>query len=173
MLLNWLPLPEVMTMTQTSFVRPLFSLCLWGSLSWRCRPGATFTVVSMPMAMSPIPMSPATRTVSACSSIRLPPYRRRPERRSGRGFAGRFSQGERRDAESARQRSACHSRTGTRQRAKGARRSQEGARRARRHSPGQRKNYQKVEERLQPYRDKVAQHERNIQAINKELSGAK
>jgi len=30
-----------------------------------------------------------------------------------------------------------------------------------------------VLERLQPYKDRVAQHERNIAAINKELGGLK
>ncbi|MBL8448622.1 MAG: DUF4124 domain-containing protein [Dechloromonas sp.] len=35
---------------------------------------------------------------------------------------------------------------------------------------GDEKNYQKVVDRIQPYKDRVAQHERNIQAINKELS---
>ncbi len=34
---------------------------------------------------------------------------------------------------------------------------------------GDERNYQKVLDRLQPYKDRVAQHERNIQAINKEL----
>lgn len=38
---------------------------------------------------------------------------------------------------------------------------------------GDEKNYQKVLDRLQPYKDRVAQHERNIQAINKELSNLK
>jgi hypothetical protein len=37
-------------------------------------------------------------------------------------------------------------------------------------STGDEKNYQKVVDRIQPYKDRVAQHERNIQAINKELS---
>ncbi len=35
---------------------------------------------------------------------------------------------------------------------------------------GDERNYQKVLERIQPFQDRVAQHERNIQAINKELS---
>ena len=35
---------------------------------------------------------------------------------------------------------------------------------------GDEKNYQKVIDRLQGYKDSVAQHERNIQAIQKELS---
>ena len=35
---------------------------------------------------------------------------------------------------------------------------------------GDEKNYQKVLDRLQPYKDRVAQHERNIQAIQKELA---
>ena len=34
---------------------------------------------------------------------------------------------------------------------------------------GDEKNYQRVLERLQPYKDRVSQHERNIQAIQKEL----
>lgn len=34
---------------------------------------------------------------------------------------------------------------------------------------GDERNYQKVLDRLQPYKDRVAQHERNIQAIQKEL----
>lgn len=38
---------------------------------------------------------------------------------------------------------------------------------------GNEQNYQKVLERLQPYKDRVAQHERNIAAINKELGGLK
>ncbi len=38
---------------------------------------------------------------------------------------------------------------------------------------GNEKNYQRVLDRLQPYKDKVAQHERNIEAINKELSKLK
>lgn len=38
---------------------------------------------------------------------------------------------------------------------------------------GDEKNYQKVLDRLQPYKDRVAQHERNIQAINRELSNLK
>lgn len=36
---------------------------------------------------------------------------------------------------------------------------------------GDEKNYQRVLDRLQPYRDRVALHERNIEAIEKELSG--
>lgn len=35
---------------------------------------------------------------------------------------------------------------------------------------GDERNYQKVLDRLQPYKDKVALHERNIEAIQKELS---
>lgn len=35
---------------------------------------------------------------------------------------------------------------------------------------GDERNYQKVLDRVQPYKDRVAQHERNIQAIQKELS---
>ncbi len=35
------------------------------------------------------------------------------------------------------------------------------------------KNPQKAVDRVQPYKDRVAQHERNIAAINKELSGLK
>lgn len=35
---------------------------------------------------------------------------------------------------------------------------------------GDERNYQRVLDRLQPYKDRVAQHERNIQAINRELS---
>ena len=35
---------------------------------------------------------------------------------------------------------------------------------------GDEKNYQKVIERLQTYKDAVAQHERNVQAIQKELN---
>ncbi len=35
---------------------------------------------------------------------------------------------------------------------------------------GDEKNYQRVLDRLQPYKDRVAQHERNIQAIQKELN---
>ncbi len=34
---------------------------------------------------------------------------------------------------------------------------------------GDEKNYQRVLDRLQPYKDRVAQHERNIEAINREL----
>jgi hypothetical protein len=34
---------------------------------------------------------------------------------------------------------------------------------------GDEKNYQRVEDRLQPFKDKVALHERNIDAIQKEL----
>jgi septal ring factor EnvC (AmiA/AmiB activator) len=34
---------------------------------------------------------------------------------------------------------------------------------------GDEKNYQRVLDRLQPYKDRVSQHERNIQAIQKEL----
>lgn len=33
------------------------------------------------------------------------------------------------------------------------------------------KNYQKLIERLRPFKDKVAQHERNLQALRKELAG--
>ena len=35
---------------------------------------------------------------------------------------------------------------------------------------GDERNYQKMVDRVQPYKDRVAQHERNIQAIQKELS---
>jgi len=35
---------------------------------------------------------------------------------------------------------------------------------------GDERNYQKVLDRLQPYKDRVGQHERNIQAIQKELN---
>jgi hypothetical protein len=35
---------------------------------------------------------------------------------------------------------------------------------------GDERNYQRVLDRLQPYKDRVAQHERNIQAIQKELN---
>ena len=35
------------------------------------------------------------------------------------------------------------------------------------------RNYQKVLDRLQPYKDRVGQHERNIQAIQKELGNLK
>jgi hypothetical protein len=35
---------------------------------------------------------------------------------------------------------------------------------------GDEKNYQRVLDRLQPYKDRVSQHERNIQAIQKEVS---
>ncbi len=38
---------------------------------------------------------------------------------------------------------------------------------------GDERNYQRVLDRLQPYKDKVAQHERNIQAINKEIANLK
>lgn len=38
---------------------------------------------------------------------------------------------------------------------------------------GDEKNYQRVIDRLQPYKDRVAQHERNIQAITKELSSVR
>lgn len=38
---------------------------------------------------------------------------------------------------------------------------------------GDDRNYQRVLDRLQPYKDRVAQHERNIQAINKELGNLK
>lgn len=33
------------------------------------------------------------------------------------------------------------------------------------------KNYQKIIERLQPYKEKINQHERNVQALRKELAG--
>ena len=35
---------------------------------------------------------------------------------------------------------------------------------------GDEKNYQRVLDRLQPYKDRVSQHERNIEAIQKELN---
>ncbi|MDR1163481.1 MAG: DUF4124 domain-containing protein [Candidatus Accumulibacter sp.] len=35
---------------------------------------------------------------------------------------------------------------------------------------GNEKNYQRVLDRLQPYKDKVASHERNLEAIEKEIS---
>ena len=35
---------------------------------------------------------------------------------------------------------------------------------------GDERNYQRVVERVQPYKDRVAQHERNIEAIRKELN---
>jgi len=35
---------------------------------------------------------------------------------------------------------------------------------------GDERNYQRVLDRLQPYKDRVAQHERNIEAIQKELN---
>lgn len=35
---------------------------------------------------------------------------------------------------------------------------------------GDERNYQRVLDRLQPYKDRVAQHERNIEAINKEMA---
>lgn len=35
---------------------------------------------------------------------------------------------------------------------------------------GDERNYQRVLDRLQPYKDRVAQHERNLQAIQKELN---
>ncbi|MDR2506656.1 MAG: DUF4124 domain-containing protein [Candidatus Accumulibacter sp.] len=35
---------------------------------------------------------------------------------------------------------------------------------------GNEKNYQRVLDRLQPYKDKVASHERNVEAIQRELS---
>lgn len=35
---------------------------------------------------------------------------------------------------------------------------------------GDERNYQKVLDRLQPFKDKAALHERNIEAINKEIS---
>jgi hypothetical protein len=38
---------------------------------------------------------------------------------------------------------------------------------------GDEKNYQKVLERLQPYEERVAQHERNIQTLNKEIANLK
>lgn len=38
---------------------------------------------------------------------------------------------------------------------------------------GDERNYAKVLERLQPYKDKVALHERNIEAIKKEIGGLK
>jgi hypothetical protein len=38
---------------------------------------------------------------------------------------------------------------------------------------GDERNYQKALDRIQPYKDRVAQHERNIQAIQKELSNLK
>jgi hypothetical protein len=36
---------------------------------------------------------------------------------------------------------------------------------------GDEKNYQKVLDRLQPFKDKVDQHQRNIEALNREISG--
>ena len=38
---------------------------------------------------------------------------------------------------------------------------------------GEEKNFQKTIDRLQPYKDRVAQHERNIAAIGKELANLK
>jgi hypothetical protein len=38
---------------------------------------------------------------------------------------------------------------------------------------GDEKNYQRVLDRLQPYKDKVALHERNVEALKKELANAK
>lgn len=38
---------------------------------------------------------------------------------------------------------------------------------------GEEKNYKKITERLQPFRDKIEQHERNIQALRKEMSNLK
>ena len=38
---------------------------------------------------------------------------------------------------------------------------------------GDERNYQKVQDRLQPYKERVGQHERNIEAINKELANLK
>ena len=38
---------------------------------------------------------------------------------------------------------------------------------------GNEKNYQKVLERLQPFKDDIDRRERNIEALNKELSGAR
>ncbi|MDR0996123.1 MAG: DUF4124 domain-containing protein [Zoogloeaceae bacterium] len=35
---------------------------------------------------------------------------------------------------------------------------------------GNEKNYQRVLDRLQPYKDEVSRHQRNIEAINKEIS---
>jgi hypothetical protein len=35
---------------------------------------------------------------------------------------------------------------------------------------GDERNYQKVLDRLQPYKDKVEQHQRNLEALNKEIS---
>lgn len=35
---------------------------------------------------------------------------------------------------------------------------------------GDERNYQRVLDRLQPFKDRIAQHERNIQAINRELA---
>jgi hypothetical protein len=35
---------------------------------------------------------------------------------------------------------------------------------------GDERNYQKVLDRVQPYKDKVEQHERNLEALNKEIS---
>jgi hypothetical protein len=34
---------------------------------------------------------------------------------------------------------------------------------------GDEKNYQRVLDRLQPYKDKVALHERNVEALRKEI----
>ncbi|MBI4756406.1 MAG: DUF4124 domain-containing protein [Betaproteobacteria bacterium] len=38
---------------------------------------------------------------------------------------------------------------------------------------GDERNYQKVLDRLQPYKDRVALHERNIEALRKELGGVR
>lgn len=38
---------------------------------------------------------------------------------------------------------------------------------------GDERNYQRVLERLQPYKDKVSLHERNVEALNKELANLK
>ncbi len=38
---------------------------------------------------------------------------------------------------------------------------------------GNERNYQKVLDRLQPYKDEVERHEKNIQALNKELNNGR
>ena len=38
---------------------------------------------------------------------------------------------------------------------------------------GDERNYQRVLDRLQPYKDKVALHERNIEALKKEIGNLK
>lgn len=162
-------------MTQTSFVRPLFSLCLWGSLvlaapAWsdiyRCVDAdghVTYSNVSGNKNCKRMQLDPA-------STVPPPPGKARAAGAASPGDFPKVS-GETQKARDNDRRAILEQELANEQKAleeaKKELAEQEGIR------LGNEKNYQKVEERLQPYRDKVAQHERNIQAINKELSGAK